>query len=67
MRSWPRTLLDLIDQHTLAIARLTARIEEAMEPFLAFRELICSIPGIGTRTADVIIAGNHSGVSRHAG
>lgn len=46
----------LIDQHTAAIESLTARIEEAMTPFQAVRELICSIPGIGIPTADVIIA-----------
>lgn len=46
----------LIDQHTTAIDTLTRRIEEAMVPFRATRELICSIPGIGIPTADVIIA-----------
>jgi transposase len=48
--------LKLIDQHTAAIATLTERIEEAMAPFRAARDLICSIPGIGIPTADVIIA-----------
>jgi transposase len=48
--------LQLIDQHTAAIAALTARIEEVMSPFLAARELITTIPGIGIPTADVIIA-----------
>lgn len=47
---------NLIDQHTTAIDTLTRRIEEAMVPFRATRELICSIPGIGIPTADVIIA-----------
>jgi transposase len=51
-----RVHLDLIDQHTAAIRQITARIEEAMEPFRAFRKLICSIPGISTLTADVVIA-----------
>lgn len=46
----------LIDQHTAAIETLTRRIEEAMVPFRAARELIGSIPGIGVTTADVIIA-----------
>lgn len=46
----------LIDQHTAAINVLTDRIEEAMLPFRATRELIASIPGIGIPTADVIIA-----------
>lgn len=48
--------LSLIDQHTAAIDSLTQRIEEAMEPFRAARDLICTIPGIGVLTADVIIA-----------
>lgn len=48
--------LKLIDQHTAAINVLTNRIEEAMAPFRATRDLITSIPGIGVPTADVIIA-----------
>jgi len=48
--------LRLIDQHTAAIDALTRRIEDAMTPFRATRELLCTIPGIGTTTADVIIA-----------
>jgi transposase len=51
-----RLHLDLIDQHTAAISKLTERIDAAMEPFRTFRNLICSIPGISTLTADVIIA-----------
>jgi hypothetical protein len=38
--------LDLIDQHTAAIGELTRRIEQVIEPFRGFRDLICSIPGI---------------------
>lgn len=48
--------LRLIDQHTAAIDALTSRIEDAMAPFRATRELLCTIPGIGVATADVIIA-----------
>lgn len=48
--------LNLIDQHTAAIDTLTERIEEVMVPFRGARQLICSIPGIGVPTADVIIA-----------
>lgn len=48
--------LRLIDQHTQAIDDLTARIEVVIEPFRAFHELICSIPGISTLVADVITA-----------
>jgi transposase len=50
-----RVHLDLIDQHTDAITRLTERIEVVIEPFRAFRTLICSIPGISTLTADVVV------------
>lgn len=48
--------LDLIDQHTAAINQLTQRIEEVMEPFRGFHDLIRTIPGIGPMTADVIVA-----------
>jgi len=51
-----RVHLDLIDQHTAAIEALTARIEQVIEPFRGFRDLICTIPGISTLTAEVIVA-----------
>lgn len=51
-----RVHLDLIDRHTTAIDQLTQRIEVLIEPFQGFHDLICSIPGISTRIADVIIA-----------
>jgi len=53
-----RVHLDLIDQHTAAINEITTRIEETIAPFRGFRELICTIPGISTLTADVVIARN---------
>lgn len=59
-----RVHLDLIDQHTQAIDQLTARIEEVIEPFRAFRELISTIPGISTLTADVIVAETGADMSR---
>ena len=59
-----RVHLDLIDQHTAAISQVTARIEEAMEPFRAFRKLICSIPGISTLTADVVVAETGADMTR---
>ena len=59
-----RVHLDLIDQHTAAISQITGRIEEAMEPFRAFRKLICSIPGIATLTADVIVAETGADMTR---
>ena len=54
--SLTRMHLDLIDQHTAAIEALTERIEVVMEPFRCFRDLICTIPGIGGFTADVVVA-----------
>jgi transposase len=59
-----RVHLDLIDQHTAAIGQITGRIEEAMEPFRSFRKLICSIPGIGTLTADVVVAETGADMAR---
>jgi transposase len=51
-----RVHLDLIDRHSAAIAQLTDRIEVVVDPFQGFRDLICTIPGISTLLADVIIA-----------
>lgn len=51
-----RTHLALIDQFTHAITEITDRIEKGIQPFQVARELLCSIPGIGTLTADVVIA-----------
>lgn len=51
-----RLHLARIDAHSADAAKLEAAIEEAMAPFQAARELICSIPGIKTVIADVIIA-----------
>jgi transposase len=48
--------LNLIDQHTAAIAQLTDRVGEVMEPFRGFHDLVRTIPGIGPLTADVIVA-----------
>lgn len=47
--------LDLIVRHTAAINQLTERIEVVIEPFQRFCELVCSIPGISTLIADVIV------------
>lgn len=56
--------LELIDRHTAAINKLTARIEVMMKPFQGFRDPICTIPGISTMTADVIIAETGADMSR---
>jgi len=59
-----RVHLDLIDQHTAVIDRLTERVEVMMEPFRGFRDLICTIPGISTLTADVVVAETGADMSR---
>ena len=51
-----RLFLDRIDAHTADIARLDTRIEEAMTPFTAARELLVSIPGFSRIVAEVFIA-----------
>jgi transposase len=56
--------LDLIDQHTAAIADITTRIEATIAPFRGFRDLIWTIPGVSTLTADVIIAETGADMTR---
>jgi transposase len=51
-----RLYLDTIDQRTRQMIELNARIEVAMEPFGSFCDLIGTIPGIGQRNAEVIVA-----------
>lgn len=48
--------LDRIDSLTDWVDKLTARIDEAMEPFRIAREFLATIPGVSTLVADVIIA-----------
>ncbi|MGL5809339.1 MAG: IS110 family transposase [Nocardioides sp.] len=59
-----RVHLDLIDRHTDAIEKLTARIEVMVKPFQGFHDLICTIPGIATITADVVVAETGADMSR---
>ena len=59
-----RVHLDLIDHHSVAIQELTQRIEVMMEPFRGFHTLICTIPGISTLTADVIVAETGADMTR---
>jgi hypothetical protein len=49
-------LLAHIEYLDETIAQLTAEIEERMRPFERQRELLCTIPGVAERTAEVIIA-----------
>lgn len=51
-----RMHLDLIDHHDIMIKRLDERIEEMVEPFRGFLDLICTIPGISTAVAEVVVA-----------
>jgi transposase len=51
-----RLFLDRIDAHTADIERLSTRIDEAMEPFQAARELLVSIPGFSRIVAEVFLA-----------
>ena len=51
-----RLYLDRIDAHEADIARLDARIEEAINPFQPARDLLVSIPGWSQVVADVFIA-----------
>lgn len=48
--------LETIDQRTRQVEQLNQRIDQAMAPFRSFSDLICSIPGIGRQTAEVIVA-----------
>ena len=59
-----RVHLDLVDRHTEAIEEITARIEVVIEPFQGFRDLICTIPGIGPLTADVVVAETGADMTR---
>jgi transposase len=49
-------LLAHIEYLDETVAQLTAEIEERMRPFERQRELLCTIPGVAERTAEVIIA-----------
>lgn len=51
-----RLFLDRIDAHNADIARLDARIEEAMEPFRVARDLLVSIPGFSRIVAEAFLA-----------
>ncbi len=51
-----RLHLERIDQLSAAIEELSARIEEEMRPFRRQCDRLATIPGVGRRTAEVIIA-----------
>jgi len=49
-------LLAHIEYLDETIEQLTAEVEERMRPFERQRELLCTIPGVAERTAEVIVA-----------
>jgi transposase len=51
-----RELLDHVDYLDRAIARASAVIEARTRPFAAALALLCSIPGVKQRTAEVLLA-----------
>lgn len=59
-----RMHLERIDSLTDWVGQLTARIEEAMEPFRAARDFLTTIPGVNTIVADVLVAETGADMSR---
>lgn len=51
-----RVHLDHIDHLSSAIERLDAEVEEVIAPFDEQARRLCTIPGVGRRTAEVLIA-----------
>jgi transposase len=51
-----QSLLDQIDTLEATAERYTQRIEQVIEPYRWFRDLICTVPGVSTIVADVITA-----------
>jgi transposase len=51
-----RELLGHLDYLAATEARLDARVDELIAPFVAARDLLMTIPGIGKRNAEIVIA-----------
>lgn len=51
-----RTILGRVDDLGAAIATLDGQVERVIEPFALHRDRLCTIPGVGERTAETIIA-----------
>jgi transposase len=51
-----RLLLEQVEQMEAWVERLSARIERVLRPFAAVTERLTTIPGVGLRTAEVIVA-----------
>jgi transposase len=50
------SMLDHIEAQESEIAALDARIDEVIAPFVSQVELLCTIPGVDQRTAQVLVA-----------
>ena len=59
-----RMICDHIDTISAMVAELTARIESEIEPYRGEVELLDSLPGVDTRTAEVILAEIGTDMSR---
>lgn len=59
-----RMHLDHIDHLDETISALDERIDQLIGPFAEARELLCSIPGVGQRVANVIIAETGADMAR---
>jgi transposase len=59
-----RMHLDHIDHLDETIDALDHRIDQLMDPFVEARELLCTIPGVAERVANVIIAETGGDMSR---
>jgi transposase len=57
-------MLARVDHADATIEALSARIDEVIVPFVRQVELLCTIPGVGQRTAEVIIAEIGTDMSR---
>jgi len=56
--------LGRVDDLQGAISRIDGEVERLIEPFAHHRERLCTIPGVGPRTAEVIIAEIGTDMSR---
>jgi transposase len=59
-----QAMLDRIDAATAMQTRLTARIDQLVEPYRTHIELLASIPGVSGHTAQVILAEIGSDITR---
>ena len=61
-----RTLLAHVDQLTESITQLSTEIARRLEPYTAALDLLCTIPGIKRRVAEVVLAEFGTDLSRFA-